>query len=401
MAADLHRFVQLEDCTLDERPPRQRQVRALCCGVLIAGLVLVLYGSVRGSEESDIENLAVISRGGISSLGFAPRMIQPAARHGQQSGYHRPQQVKWSPQQHEVQAAARPRCTRCRSEGGESAAAAAAEVSESTVEEPRDDDVLPDSLGDCVRRSAATTADAIKEGVGRGVVEVFPPDLFDPLSGPVFASEADQDKYWRMSKIFCQTLAEKTGAKMRVIYPDVGVASMLKQQWQDVDFSFSSLNDRTPYDESEDEIIVIANADPPGLKGVLTIARQVEGTIPVILFNARLASGDVGIGSTVRAMRNEFMTTFANLYGFFPFDGGVTFKQYPEMWKVFVADVATPGRFKLISESDDKPSVEELGEILSAYSRDPSGENPNAPIDPLEAVAGFMGGMKRFIDAAR
>lgn len=47
------------------------------------------------------------------------------------------------------------------------------------------------------------------------------------------------------------------------IYPDMGVAAMLKNQWQDAGFSFASLSDRNPVSD-DDDLIILAAPDPQG-----------------------------------------------------------------------------------------------------------------------------------------
>ena len=48
------------------------------------------------------------------------------------------------------------------------------------------------------------------------------------------------------------------------IYPDMGVAAMLKNQWQDAEFAFASLSDRNLVSE-DDDLIVLAAPDPQGM----------------------------------------------------------------------------------------------------------------------------------------
>lgn len=50
---------------------------------------------------------------------------------------------------------------------------------------------------------------------------------------------------------------------MLQIYPDMGVAAMLKNNWQDAEFAFASLSDRNPVSE-DDDLIVLAAPDPQG-----------------------------------------------------------------------------------------------------------------------------------------
>lgn len=47
------------------------------------------------------------------------------------------------------------------------------------------------------------------------------------------------------------------------VYPDTGVAAMLKNSWTDCSYKISSLIDRRPVDD-EDEVIIIAAPDPLG-----------------------------------------------------------------------------------------------------------------------------------------
>lgn len=47
------------------------------------------------------------------------------------------------------------------------------------------------------------------------------------------------------------------------VYPDLGVAQMLKNQWQNATFRISSLGNRRAF-EDDDELIVIAAPDPQG-----------------------------------------------------------------------------------------------------------------------------------------
>ncbi len=50
---------------------------------------------------------------------------------------------------------------------------------------------------------------------------------------------------------------------MQQLYPDMGVAAMLKNQWGDAPFAIGSLGDRTPYQE-DDDIVILAAPDPQG-----------------------------------------------------------------------------------------------------------------------------------------
>lgn len=50
---------------------------------------------------------------------------------------------------------------------------------------------------------------------------------------------------------------------MDQVYPDSGVAAMLKHSWQDIPYGISSLTDRRPVDEA-DGLVILAAPDPQG-----------------------------------------------------------------------------------------------------------------------------------------
>lgn len=53
------------------------------------------------------------------------------------------------------------------------------------------------------------------------------------------------------------------------------------------------------------------------------------------MFNPRLASGDVGVGLSIRRMRENFLSRFTTTYSLRPIaDVGSVFRRYPGMWQV-------------------------------------------------------------------
>jgi hypothetical protein len=125
----------------------------------------------------------------------------------------------------------------------------------------------------------------------------------------------------------------------------MGVVAMLQNQWPDINFKMSSLNDRRPID-AEDDLIVLATPDPQGLevRGLpsdcffvpnhqshrsarLQLSRWCEHLRwrlcfqdcyrvvnmlgetgpPIVMFNPRLVSGDVGIGLNMRRLQSKFL----------------------------------------------------------------------------------------------
>jgi hypothetical protein len=163
-------------------------------------------------------------------------------------------------------------------------------------------------------------------------VEILLPELFDPLSGPVYAEEGDQQRFWKLTRRFLDNLAASMpGKRIRAVrrgvgtsaaclhlarmllasaclsfpgqvvlclpsrlvvmgvqavnrispafpflpqvYPDAGVSAMLKNQWADAAFNFASLNDRRPVAD-DDDIVVLAAPDPPGADDAIHISQR-------------------------------------------------------------------------------------------------------------------------------
>lgn len=271
----------------------------------------------------------------------------------------------------------------------------------------RDDDVLPDSLTDALEEAARATRDAFDAGLERCVVEILLPEFFDPLSGPVFAEEGDQQRFWKLTRRFLDNLVAglPAGAAVRAVYPDVGVAAMLRNQWGgEVPFRFSSLNDRRPA-AAEDEVVVVASADPQGLEAVVKLSAALEPGQRLVLFNPRLASGDVGVGLSVRRMRQQFLSQFSVVYSLCPVgDLGSVFRRFPSLWQVFVTDAAAPGRFRLAAELPSRPGGEELDLILiqalglqGAGGQGGGADAPGADGGVLDRLSVTAAGLARFM----
>jgi hypothetical protein len=231
---------------------------------------------------------------------------------------------------------------------------------------PRSDDVLPDSLTDAIHESAKATVDAMNSGFSKCVVEILLPDFWDPNSGPVYSEEGDQLRFWKMTKRFIDDIVSNSAetARVKAIYPDAGVAAMLRNQWSDASFSVASLNDRKPVDE-EDELVVMAAPDPPSLDDIVKISNSLLPTQTLVMFNPRLASGDVGVGLAMRRLRERFLGEFMTTYSLRPIgDIGSVFKRFPSEWQVFIADQEVPGRYVLAAERPSRPGGEELDMIV-------------------------------------
>ncbi|CAK0787516.1 hypothetical protein CVIRNUC_010736 [Coccomyxa viridis] len=266
-------------------------------------------------------------------------------------------------------------------------------------EEARDDDVLPDSFSQALEHAAAATHAAISDGANTCLVEILLSGLWDPSSGNLFAEEGDQQRFWKITRKFVEQMAAVCGGNVKALYPDMGVAAMLRNEWQDCNFGIAAINERNAC-TAEDEVLIIAAADPQGLNEARRIVAD-AGDRAVILFNPRLASGDVGLGLNVRRMRNEFLSLFTVTYSLRPLgETASVFRQYPGQWQVFLEDAASPGRYKKIAERSERPSSDELDILFEdvesgASAEEGTGGGFAGPRSVLSSLARFMASLSK------
>ena len=270
--------------------------------------------------------------------------------------------------------------------------------------------VLPDSLSDALAQAGAATADALASGGpgARALVELLLPDLWDPASGAVFAEEGDQQRFWKLTRRYAEELVASSppGTRVRALYPDAGVAAMLKSQWggggggsdkgrqqqQELAFDIAAITDREPARAGTDDVVVLAAPDPQSLAAAVKAADAArDAGIPCVMFNPRLVSGDVGIGLNVRRLRDGFLATFATAYALRPVgEVGTVYKRWPGKWQVFVEDERAPGRYKLAGNGegfDAAPAGEALDLIFSQALSSSSSSSGGAG-----GASGFGGG---------
>ncbi|KAI3445293.1 hypothetical protein Pfo_001958 [Paulownia fortunei] len=256
------------------------------------------------------------------------------------------------------------------------------------VEETEEDDsCLPSDLEGAVRQSGQASAEFVSSGGMRAIVELLIPQL------QFLDDEGAQVELWELSKIFLDTLIEETGGqRVKAIFPDAGAAALLKYQWKDAAFGFSSLGDRKPVN-SEDEIVVMVVPDYQMLEYVEKIASDLsdDPPRPLIMWNPRLVSEDVGVGINVRRLRRNFLSTFTVVYSMKPLPSGAVFRCYPGLWKVFYDDKERPNRYLLAREMIRRPDIEELEIIFGG--QDKSEKGPSL----FDQAAGIFSSLNRFM----
>ena len=266
------------------------------------------------------------------------------------------------------------------------------------------DKELPNDLFDAVNTAASSTSRAISAGQLGIIVELLIPELWDPISGNVMANPGDQLKQWEISRQFAQKLLEERSdeCEVTVVFPDAGCAALLKNRWgDDLKFKIASANDRMLVPDDYEGILLFAAADPISLDVVVKSTKKAnELQNPVILLNPRLASGDAGIGLTVRRWRDQFLGVMCVAYSLrpLPWCNGTVFKKFPGPWKLYIEKENVPGRFELVHESNSRPAGDELDDLVSeAYrGRDVGEDGEMREKSAVEKLAGFAASMARF-----
>ncbi|XVF41934.1 hypothetical protein PTKIN_Ptkin01aG0320500 [Pterospermum kingtungense] len=257
-------------------------------------------------------------------------------------------------------------------------------------DEEEDDSCLPSDLEGAVRQSGQASALFVSSGGLRAIVELLIPQL------QFLDDEGAQAELWELSRVFLDTLIEETGCqKVRAIFPDAGAAALLKYRWKDATFGFASLSDRKPV-ESQDEIVVMVVPDYQMLERVQRIASELsdDPPRPLIMWNPRLISEDVGVGVNVRKLRRYFLSSFSTVYSMRPLPAGAVFRCHPGLWKVFYDDKDRLGRYLLAKELVSRPDAEDL-EIIFGGVEEKSEQGPSL----FSQAAGIFSSLNRFVKA--
>lgn len=89
-------------------------------------------------------------------------------------------------------------------------------------------------------------------------------------------------------------------------------------------------------------------------------------------------------------MRDRFLGTFTTTYSLRPIgEEGTVFRKYPDLWKVFVSDVTTPGRYILAAERPNRPA----GDALDLIIMEAMGQGGAGGDGGQQGGAGFLQGL--------
>eukprot|EP01018_Ginkgo_biloba_P024123 Gb_35506 [translate_table: standard] len=248
-----------------------------------------------------------------------------------------------------------------------------------------DDSVLPANLEGAVLQSSQSSAKFISAGGMRAIVELMLPEL------EFLNDEGSQEELWELARLYLESVTKETGVqRLKAIFPDAGAAALVKHWWKDASFNFASLSDRKPV-EDEDEIIVMISPDYQMLKDVERIASLLSSDLPrpLVMWNPRLFSGDVGVGLSIRRLRSYFLSTFTVVYSMRPLQSGAIFRRYPGLWKVFMDDKERPGRYVLATEQPRRPDADDIDLLFLDDEREGAKEKPSFFVEAMGMFSSF------------
>lgn len=146
----------------------------------------------------------------------------------------------------------------------------------------------------------------------------------------------------------------------------------------------------------ETELVVVCIPDPPSIRKVIAIAEAAqEAGAQLLLFNPRLASGDIGVGLALRDTFRDFTLQMQVAYSIRPVGDGSVYKCYPAPWKVFLGDPEEEGRYILAAEQNTRPNSEEIFNLMDALDDGTLGKEDDEDTDGGDGNAGGLFGAAR------
>lgn len=166
-------------------------------------------------------------------------------------------------------------------------------------------------------------------------------------------------------------LQERRGP-LGLLFPDAGAAALARRDGPDLAPAVRSLGDHRRLQIAADTAGDAEDADnaaqPAPLPPLLLLVapsladyEEVEAvctahTGPVVLINASLEDGAVGIGRVARDRRRGFLAGWQSAYALIPQAGTALRRAHPHDWELYRLD---PDGYRLAAEFDHRPDGEE------------------------------------------
>ncbi len=205
---------------------------------------------------------------------------------------------------------------------------------------------LPDTLEDATEQAIAALENALDAGLVRIILDLNFDDL-KPL--PIAYAIA--------------TYLNQRYATWQAWFADAGTAALAKRDWGETHWCLRGVNEGRRAVRPEDQAFLLV---APSVVEVDQLEKllALTGDRPFIMFNPRLESTEIGIGLTARRLRQRFLNTFTTAYYLQPLDQGALWRCYPQNWQVWRNPQVPETAMKLVYESSDRPSLEQIDQLL-------------------------------------
>ncbi|PSN15331.1 DUF1995 domain-containing protein [filamentous cyanobacterium CCT1] len=236
---------------------------------------------------------------------------------------------------------------------------------------------VPASLEEAIAQARGATQAAIQAGVPRMVVEL----AYSELKGTPVAQQ------------FYPVLQEM-GLVFKVYFPDAGGAALARRDWGNPDFVVRGIGELHSEMEPGDQAYLFVEPSSIEVNQVEDMCTE-AGDKFVIMLNPKLEDvATIGIGYAGRQLRDRFLSTLEPIYYLRPLEGAVLLRCYPHPWQVWQE---TEAGYKLLAETPQKPSGEEIDRILLGETTADSGTPADASLKGKRG--GFLSELQGFIRA--
>lgn len=183
---------------------------------------------------------------------------------------------------------------------------------------------------------------------------------------------------------------------VQLVFPDAGAAALAKRDWKDSPGSDPSkqvivgMEQYIPQEDDAAIVIIVPRASEVGRLATLV---EEAGNTPVVMVNPDLIDmGVTGLSLNARRLRSKVIDLFDNVYYLKVFPWGVLYRRYPEPWTVWVDDEKQSSGFRCITTFPEKPSTDEIQDLLDEESKKSGSSDSPGPI------AKAFNGFRRFLN---
>jgi hypothetical protein len=150
--------------------------------------------------------------------------------------------------------------------------------------------------------------------------------------------------------------------ELNLLFADAGAAALARRDGADLAPRIASFGDqrRRQAENPSDGLLLLVGASQAEYEEVEALCSDHRGA--VVLINAALEDGAVGIGSVARQRRRGFLSTWQAAYALIPQAAAVLRRAHPGDWELYRLD---PDGYRLAARFERKPDGEQQQEALT------------------------------------